>query len=113
MLASSSLIVMILLLLIIIMLVVLMFQSSLSLAFHSAQHGPRARRQRPPAFRIRVAVAPGDGARSKGTPFAHIFHKEVRFSRVLKNARLIGRKSSIALFNGVISEIRHTVGTQQ
>jgi hypothetical protein len=92
MLASSSLIVMILLLLIIIMLVVLMFQSSLSLAFSILRSMGRARAvKRPPAFRIRVAVAPtGDGARSKGTPFAYIFHKEVRFSRVLKNARLIG-----------------------
>jgi hypothetical protein len=41
---------------------------------------------------LAVALA-GDGAHSKG--IAHIFHKQMRFSRVLKNARLIGRHSSI------------------
>jgi hypothetical protein len=43
---------------------------------------------------LAVALA-GDGAHSKGTLFAHIFHKQMRFSRVLKNARPIGRHSSI------------------
>jgi hypothetical protein len=28
----------------------------------------------------------------------------------MRSSGLIGRKSNIALFNGVISEIRHTIG---
>lgn len=104
MLASSSLIVVILRLLIILMLLVLVLllviQLSPSLAFSilRSMGCARAINRRPLSESVLAVALAGDGARSKGTLFAHIFHKEVRFSRVLKNARLVGRQLALRSF---------------